>query len=376
MKRVEVSEEAFRKGRLVAPVIYQKHVKGDAEVGELVEVETEEGKFCALWDATGPVRLRILFWHECPGSVEEAIREVITKSFEVRRRNGAADWDAYRLVNSDGDSFPGLIVDVYKDLAVLQSSSLAVDKHLMKIASIVKEITGVEAVAEKSSQRVRAKVGLPLRERMLIGNKKETVVDEEGVKFKVSLEGQKTGLYLDQRENRVYSERFAAGSKFLDAFSYTGGFGLHALKAGAREVTFVDEDPWALKVLKENLRLNNFDERKVKIVRSDAWKFFERAIKRGTEFDVGSVDPPALMDDYRDGYARYVRAFSGAAETIRSLAVLSSCSRSMDRNTFLKAIHQAAAPNYRILELRGSAPDHSVRLGLEDYLKVAFVYLR
>jgi len=351
-------------------IIYRRWLKGSpAPVGALVTLsDGEEDLACGLLDKIG---VRVISFEPCPDSAEEAFREVIEKAFEAK----SLRYEAYRLINGDGDSFPGLIVDVYKDLAVLQSSSLAIDKHIMTIAKIVKDVTGAEAVAEKSSQRVRAKVGLPPREGLLIGNKKETVVDEEGVKFKVSIEGQKTGLYLDQRENRVYAERFSSGSKFLDAFSYTGGFGLHALKAGAREVTFVDEDPWALRVLRENLRLNNFDEGKVRVVREDAWKFFARSIKRGKSFEVGSVDPPALMDDYKDGYVRYVRAYSGAGSIIEVLAVLSSCSRSMDRETFVRAVHQALAPKYRILELRGSAPDHSTRMGLEDYLKTAFVYL-
>ncbi|NPA85708.1 MAG: class I SAM-dependent rRNA methyltransferase, partial [Crenarchaeota archaeon] len=136
-----------------------------------------------------------------------------------------------------------------------------------------------------------------------------------------------------------------------------------------------DEDPWALRVLRENLRLNGFEEGRVEVVRSDAWKYFSRAKKKGKQFDVGSVDPPALMDDYRDGYVRYVKAYSGAASITRTLLSLSSCSRSMDRDTFVAAIHDALAPNYRILEIRGSAPDHSIRKGLPDYLKNAFVYL-
>ncbi len=349
------------------PIIFKRWLSiKKLPIGEMVEVIADDVRACGLADRIG---VRIFLFDECPNDAKELFREVIEKAFTVKSK---LRWQAYRLINGDGDSFPGLIVDVYKDIAVLQSSSLAIDKHIMTIARIVKEVTGVDTVAEKSVQRVRAKVGLKPREGLLIGKKKETIVDEEGVKFKVSIEGQKTGLYLDQRENRVFMEKFAEGN-FLDAFSYTGGFGLHALKAGARKVTFVDEDPWALKVLKENLRLNGFEEERAEVVRSDAWKFMERALRKGISFNSGSVDPPALMDDYPNGFNLYVKAYSLAFEITEGILALSSCSRSMDRETFLRALSIALSPSYRILEIRGSAADHSIRFGLEDYLKTAFV---
>ncbi len=369
---IEVNGEAVLKSLRYAPVIYQKHVRGKGEIGRLYTIRIDNLEICAMWDETGPVRLRVFGRGPCPKSVEELFYKLISDAYRIREKAKVTEWQAYRLINGDGDSFPGLIVDVYKDIAVLQSSSLAIDKHIMTIARIVKEVTGVDTVAEKSVQRVRAKVGLKPREGLLIGKKKETIVDEEGVKFKVSIEGQKTGLYLDQRENRVFMEMFAEGN-FLDAFSYTGGFGLHALKAGARKVTFVDEDPWALKVLRENLRLNGIEEDKVEVVRSDAWKFMERALRKGISFSSGSVDPPALMDDYPNGFSLYVKAYSLAFKITEGVLALSSCSRSMDRETFLRALSIALSPSYRILEIRGSAADHSIRFGLEDYLKTAFV---
>ena len=349
------------------PIIFKRWLSiKKLPIGEMVEVIADDAVACGLTDKIG---VKILAFENCPNNIQDLFMEVIEKAFTVKFKLG---WQAYRLINGDGDSFPGLIVDVYKDIAVLQSSSLAIDRHIMTIAKIVKEVTGVDTVAEKSVQRVRAKVGLKPREGILIGKKKETVVDEEGVKFKVSLEGQKTGLYLDQRENRIFMEKFAEG-KFLDAFSYTGGFGLHALRAGARKVTFVDEDPWALKVLRDNLKLNGIDEEKVEVVRSDAWKFMERALRKGSSFGSGSVDPPALMDDRPNGFSLYIKAYSLAFKITEGVLALSSCSRSMDRETFLRALSIALSPSYRILEIRGSAADHSIRFGLEDYLKTAFV---
>jgi len=377
---IVVNEEAVKKALRYAPVIYQKHVKGRGEVGELYTLQTEHGEICVMWDESGPVRLRVFKRGPCPRTVDELFTDIIMKAYRVREKARVTKWQAYRLINGDGDSFPGLIVDVYKDIAVLQSSSLAIDKHIMKIARIVKEVTGVDTVAEKSVQRVRAKVGLRPREGLLIGSKKETIVDEEGVKFKVSLEGQKTGLYLDQRENRVFMEKFVEGN-FLDAFSYTGGFGLHALKAGAKKVTFVDEDPWALKVLRENLRLNGFEEERAEVVRSDIWPFLKMMLKKGKRWESASYDPPAfiptkevLKEKIKDYITLYTLAFKLSVDG--GIVALSSCSQPLDREKFLWTIGRAqeySEKDVRIVSVRGASRDHVIKPGTEymEYLKFA-----
>ncbi len=377
---IEVSEEALRKALTIAPVIYQKHVKGKAKVGELVELESDDTVVCAIWDETGPVRLRVLLLHECPSTPEEAISEALERSLKVRELNGSASWDAFRMVNGDGDYLSGLIVDVYKDVAVLQSSSLAIDRYVEFIAEKVMKLTGVESVYEKSVQRVRRKVGLPEREGLILGNKKETVVDEEGVKFIVRVDKQKTGLYLDQRENRVYFEQFTQDEKTLDAFSYTGGFGLHALKAGASKVTFVDEDPEALSILRENLRINGFDESKVKIVESDIWKYLKMEKER---YGLLSFDPPAFIPSkeyYEIGVKDYLKVYMNAFKLAEEGAVvsLSSCSQPLDRGAFLKVIAKAmryAKVDARVFALRGASRDHVMLPNARhlEYLKVAFL---
>ncbi|UXD21404.1 SAM-dependent methyltransferase [Ignicoccus pacificus DSM 13166] len=377
---IEVSEEALRKALTISPVIYQKHVKGRAEIGELVELEYEGRTICAMWDETGPVRLRVLLNHECPSTPEEALEEALERAYRVRRLNGAANWDAFRLVNGDGDMLSGLIIDIYKEIAVLQSSSLAIDKYIKFIAERVRNLLKLESVYEKSVQRVRRKVGLPEREGLILGTKKETVVDEEGVKFLVRVDKQKTGLYLDQRENRVFFERFAKGEKVLDAFSYTGGFGLHALHGGAKKVKFVDEDHEALSILKENLRLNSFSEEMVEIVESDIWRYLKEERSR---FGLLSFDPPAFIPSkeyydlgVRDYLKVYINAFKLAEEG--SVVVLSSCSQPLSRDDFLRLISKAsfyAKVDARTFALRGASRDHVMLPNARhlEYLKVAFL---
>ncbi len=361
----------LEKGNLI---VFKRWLEKKAiKIGEMVELVSEDYVIgCGLWDKIG---VRVLSFNPCPSTVEELIREKINTSRKIRERIGYVN--VYRLIHGDGDLFPGLIVDVYGPLGVIQSSSAAVDVHVETIAEIMKKELGVSNVAEKSVQRVRSKAKLTPRERMVIGNLKEVVVevDIEGVKYKVSVKGRKTGLYLDQRENRVFVQRISGGERFLDLFSYTGGFGLNALMGGAKSVTFVDKDKEALALLKENLKLNGIVERKVRIVNADAWEYLKRAVKRKWSFDVSSADPPALMDDRKDGLMLYKSAYALTREITKTTLVPSSCSRSMSRELFLRTLYDSLSEPYRILEVRGSAPDHPVRRGIEDYLKTAFVSL-
>ncbi len=374
-----ISEEALRKALTGPPIIFEKNVKGRGEVGELVEIEFEGSKLCGMWDDTGPVRLRLLLFHECPSSAREAFEELIETSYRVRELNGAANWDAYRLVNGDGDMLSGLIVDVYKDVAVVQSSSKAIDVHLKEIAEIVKKVTGVSSVYEKSVQRVRRKVGLEPREGFLIGNVKEVVVDEEGVKLYVNVTLQKTGLYLDQRENRVLFGQLAFG-KVLDLFSYTGGFGLHALANGATRVKFVDEDPEALRILRVNLRLNSVSEEKVEVVQSDVWSFLR---KDEEKFDSMSVDPPAFIPSkeyFEMGLRDYLKVYTESLKRLEvgGLGAFSSCSQPLTREKFLEAIGKASKyskSRVRIFKVSGASRDHviSPHVPYLEYLKTAFL---
>ena len=343
-------------------------------IGEMVEILDEEGDAiaCGLWDKIG---VRVLGFDECPGSVEDLIRMRFEDSKRVRERLGYIH--VYRLIHGDGDLFPGLVVDVYGPLAVVQSSSMAIDTIMPIIVRTLREVTGVDTVAEKSVQRVRSRSNLPFVEKIHVGNRKEVVVevDGEGVKYLVSLKSRKTGLYLDQRENRIFTKRFSKDVRFLDLFSYTGGFGLNALHGGAKKVVFVDKDKDALSILKINLRLNGFDESKSEIFHEDAFRFLKRALKRRIEFDVTSVDPPAFMDDYKEGLKMYKEAYTSSSLITQSISILSSCSRKMNQRVFLSTIFESVREPYRLLETRGSAPDHPIRRGLEDYLKTAFVFL-
>ena len=236
-------------------MVYRKWVRPLAsglEAGSLVAVEDEEGELlgCAFYDTKGPVALRLVeLWGCSFTSPGEAVEDRLERALAARRRAGlAGPGRGYRLVHSDGDWLPGLIVDVYDTLAVYQSSSIVWDVHGDLLAEALRDTVGVEAVYEKSTQRNRREIGLEPREGSRLGEPGPVIVEEGAARFLVDpRRGQKTGLFLDQRENRLLFGRLAAeAERVLDLFAYTGGFGIQALVNGAGEAVFVEEDERSL----------------------------------------------------------------------------------------------------------------------------------
>lgn len=372
-----------------AKIVYSKWVKGGKGLrpGNLVELVGESDSFCGLWDGVGPVAARILYRGPCiHATAEEALEYSLEEALEYRRRVGIlGSYDSFRLINSDGDGISGLIVDVYNDIAVIQSSSAAIDSLLGVVAGFLAR-QGYNNIYEKSTQRSRLEVGLESRRRWLRGGKESTVIEEGGARFYVDVvRGQKTGFFLDQRPNRLELEKYIQpGDHVLDLFSYTGGFGIHAYIAGAKRIVFVEEDPAAASILSINLRLNNVSE--YTILNNDVWKVIRGLEKQ--RFHVVIVDPPAFIqrgdkESVAKGRASYERIYRHAIRASREEAVLflSSCSYFLDRDSFLDIINASldseSADNYRILGLRGPGPDHPFTRHTQylDYLKAAFIYV-
>ncbi|NOZ30523.1 MAG: class I SAM-dependent rRNA methyltransferase [Crenarchaeota archaeon] len=387
--KVKVNGVGLEKVRRGTGIVYRKWLKPPYPLppAALVELVTprDEPVACGLWEPEGPVAVRILGHGECRWSDSiEAVEEKLERAFRARKRIGLVDTGSYRLVNSDGDLLSGLIIDVYGgEIAVVQSSSYSFDALMEDIARLLVKLTGVDTVYEKSTQRSRRDIGLQPRSGWIIGNKKRVVIKEEGVKFIVDvLRGQKTGFYLDQRLNRLEFAKYAVeGDRVLDVFSYTGGFGIHAAYNGAREVVFLEEDRYAVEILRENLKLNNI--RNYRIINSSIWE--AEGLPR-KHYTLVAVDPPAFIqrgdeESVRRGMRAYMRSYKWSIEKASDDAIiyLSSCSYFLTRELFLKVITTVLAErgDYKILgSLRGAAPDHVYR-GEEylDYLKGAFIHL-
>ena len=387
--------QALRNGSLM---VYRKWVRPaqHLDAAALVIVEdagTGDVLGCGFYDTHGPVALRVIELGDCSfSSAWEAIVDRLERAYRLRRALGyAAPGRAYRLVHSDGDLLPGLIVDVYDGLVVYQSSSIVWDTLRDTLVNALAEVLGEDVtVYEKSVQRTRLDIGLRpvegLRRQGRYGLK--VVVEEGSVKLVVDPRiGQKTGLFLDQRLNRIETERLVAGlldgdAAVLDLFSYTGGFGLHALAAGARSVVFVEEDAKAVTLLRENLRVNRLEGANVRVVNDDVWKALRTLPNRSFDFVV--VDPPAFIPDEKAksrGMQAYYHIYRHAARLAKPLAVLflSSCSAFLSRDEFRMLVTRALrGMNYRVVgDVRGLPADHPSRLSDPhlSYLKSVFIVL-
>jgi 23S rRNA (cytosine1962-C5)-methyltransferase len=299
----------------------------------------------------------------------EFFRDRFLRALNFRKRLKLEN--SYRLCHSEADMLPGLIVDVYSNIAVVSSTSIGMDRVLNMIGDLLMEILEIDAVYVRNDGRTRKELNLPVWRGKLVGNGPQTTVIEEGnAKFRVDvLRGQKTGFFLDQRENRVLiSQIIPEGAKVLDLFSYTGGFGIQAALGGAEHVIMVDESEYACEEAKSNAVMNGVLE-KVSIVQSSVRDWTETAKKREKRFDIVIVDPPALIpsrDMINTGMKTYFAVNAAAIQLVErdGLLFTFSCSHFMSITRFRKLIMEAAQKAGRRIQflggVRGQARDHPI----------------
>ena len=377
--RRQADDIIFKKGVLT---LYTKWIMDDggADPGDEVIIETYDRKSIGIgiYDGIEPIGVRILSIQKIK-PIDEVIKENILRAYNFRRRFG---WNSFRLINSDSDYMPGLIIDIYNDTAVIQSGSIGFDHYLDYIANILTSMNIAEKVYVKNTQRSRREAGLKIWSEWIRGKGDfiETIKEGEAI-FKIDIEkGQKTGFFLDQRLNRLEIGLYSSDKEVLDLFSYSGGFGIHSLLSGAKKVVFVEEDKYAVELLYENLKLNNIPEENVRIYNGRVEKFFE---ENKEKYDVIISDPPAFIQsrsNIRKGTEKYIEILKNVLSISKKGTILffSSCSYFLKRNKFLDMIENT----FRKLNLtplymggiRGASPDHPHRLDNElDYLKAAYL---
>ncbi|WP_243093774.1 class I SAM-dependent rRNA methyltransferase [Thermus thalpophilus] len=284
----------------------------------------------------------------------------------------------FRLAHAEGDFLPGLVVDYYAGHVVVQATAHAWEGLLPQVAERLKPLA--KSVLAKNDAKSRELEGLPLYVRPLLGPVPERVaVREGGVRYLVDLlEGQKTGAYLDQRENRILMERFR-GERALDVFSYAGGFGLH-LALGFQEVISVDSSKDALQRAEENARLNGLN---LKTVEANAFDYLRSLERAGERFDLIVLDPPAFAKGKKDverAYRAYKEVNLRAIKLLKEGGILAtaSCSHHLTEPLFYEMLREAAQDAHRslrVLEKRGQGFDHPVLLNHPEthYLKFALL---
>ena len=368
-------------------------VVGNPAEGDLVGVFSSSGEFLAEGHfQIGSIAVRILSF-SADASKASFFEDRIRSAYALRAAAGlagSAETTCYRLVHGEGDFLPGLIIDWYDGVAVVQAHSVGMFRAKKRIAEALKAVYGdsLKAVYDKSSGTAPFKAGLELVDGYLYKAEgftgDETVVLEGGNKFIVNwCEGQKTGFFLDQRENRAAVGRLAAGRNVLNLFCYTGGFSIYALAVGALHVDSVDSSSRAMDLVDRNVALNGFDLSRHTSVCADAIDFL-KASPDG-KYDLLIVDPPAFAK-HRGALSNALRAYRrlNAAAIAKaapgSFIFTFSCSQVVDKEAFALAVFSAAAETgrrVRILDRLCQPSDHAVNIYHPEgeYLKGLLLYV-
>ncbi len=361
--------------------IYRSDVlKTDAQAqpGDIVRVVAANGMFLgqAFYNPASQMTLRLLTRGETPVD-ETLIRQRITQAVSYRR--AFADMESCRLIYSESDGLPGLVADAFGHVIVIQLMCKGMDRFRDVIVDQLCRELGPEAVYERSDAPVRRLEGLEERAGLLFGRLPEDIVmRENGVRFHVDVaHGQKTGYFLDQKENRAAIAPFVKDARVVDCFTHTGAFALHAAHYGAASVTAVDISAEALHTAKENAALNGFEN--IRFIEANAFDWLKAETLTEERFDVVILDPPAFtktraaLDAARRGYKEInLRGMKLVREG--GYLVTCSCSQHMHRDEFLRVITEAARDAHvRLMqvEMRSQGRDHPIlpTMPETEYLK-------
>lgn len=310
----------------------------------------------------------------CTLNMEKMIGTRIHTARELRKNLGlpSTSTNAYRLVNSEGDRLSGLIIDVFGDLAVVASSAAWVEKYKAEIEDCVRGIDEINHVKWRPSVDILKEEGIDVSELKDTNPSicpERTKVTENEIFYAISLEGQKTGFYADQRENRHFISTISEGQKVLDLCCYSGGFSLNAIRGGAINVTGIDSSLPALELAKENVILNSMDPERISFLKADATAFMKDALSRNESWDIVILDPPKLAPR-----KKVLQTASGMYRTLNSLAMqltrkggllmTCSCSGAMTQSGMFLQILQGAASMAKkkitVLRQAGAACDHPI----------------
>lgn len=357
---------------------------GEPADGDVVDVATHEGQFIArgLWNSASRLRVRLYAFDAGRPLDDDLWRERIDAAAALRTQLQLADRrGACRLVNSEGDDLSGLIVDRYGDFLAVQVTSLAMSLRLETICDALEAIVAPRGILLRGAERGLAKLeGLHQPDRLLRGMAPDgpVFIEEHGLRFGIDLtEGQKTGYYLDQRENRQAAAGYARGRRVLDMFCYSGGFAVAAASGGARSVLAIDSSPKAAALARANAELNAATT--VSVESTDAFEKLDALTAAGDRFGMVVLDPPkfarsrATVDDAIRAYHRINRLAVGLLEP-GGILVTCSCSGAVSREDFLvmlAGVSQRSRRLLQMLECRGAAADHPVSMSCLDgeYLK-------
>ena len=365
-----------------------KKIKGEVAEGDLVRVVDNKDEFLALGHyQIGSIAIRaISFVDVLPEA--DFWEKKLSDAYEMRKILGVAEVEnnnTYRLLHAEGDGMPGLIIDVYNGTAVMQMHSIGMWNARFEIAEALKNVMGDElkAIYDKSESTLPFKADIEPHDGYIWGESESFVATECGLKFKVDwIKGQKTGFFIDQRDNRNLLESYSKGKKVLNMFCYTGGFSFYAMRGGAELVHSVDSSAKAIDLTNQNVELNFPGDTRHEAFATDAFKFLD---DMETDYDVIVLDPPAFAKHknvLNNAMQGYKRLNSKAFQKVKKGGIVFtfSCSQVVTRDLFRKAVFSAAAQSGRtvkILHQLTQPTDHPVNIYHPEgeYLKGLVLYV-
>lgn len=370
------------------PWIFSKAIqKADEslQMGQTVEVVNQVGEFLCygLYSPNSQIRVRALSFDENVKITDALIASRVKDAISLRKNVFARGNDGVRLISSEGDLLPGLIADKYNEYIVISISSCGMERYKNIICQTLKEIFPECSIYERSDTKSRAKEGLPVRKGVVIGTEPDDTiyVREEGqVYIPVDIKnGHKTGAYLDQRLSRIKAGSLSKGASVLNCFSYTGGFGLWALKGGAKRIENVDVSEHALNAAKTGVAFNHLDPGRCKFLKKDVFAYLREQVENGAKYDLVILDPPK----FAESAANLKKACRGYQDINRlGLKLVAkgghlltfSCSGLVDPALFQKIVADAAIDagvDGRVLGTLRQDEDHVVSLPCPEtfYLK-------
>ena len=373
-------------------------IDDDVEEGDTVRVLSHDKQFLAVGHyQIGSIAVRVLSFEDI--TIDgDFWRERLQKAYEVRKAIGVIRKPSassvridknvnttYRLVHGEGDNLPGLIIDIYDDTAVMQAHSVGMHVCRQEIAEALVDVMGqsLHAIYYKSETTLPFKANLGQENGFIYGSTENNIAIENGLKFHIDwLKGQKTGFFVDQRDNRALLEHYSKGRSVLNMFCYTGGFSVYALRGGARLVHSVDSSAKAIELTRANVELNFPGDKRHEAYAEDAFKYLD---EHDDTYDLIILDPPAFAKHrkaLRNGLRGYTRLNVKGLQKIRHGGILFtfSCSQVVTKENFREAVFTAAAQTgrrVRILHQLHQPADHPINIYHPEgeYLKGLVLYV-
>ena len=364
------------------------HTEGELQEGDVVTVLTIDGEFVAVghWQI-GSISVRVLSFLDEPIDIhfwEERLRVALSVRVRIRVAD-CQDNNTFRLVHGEGDNLPGLVIDMYGPVAVMQAHSVGMHVCRQDIAAALLSVMGdrLKAIYYKSETTLPFKASLGQENGFLFGESKEDVALENGLKFHIDWQkGQKTGFFVDQRDNRSLVEQYSKDRSVLNMFCYTGGFSVYSMRGGAKVVHSVDSSAKAVELVNANMEMNFPGDTRHAAFVEDAFKYLEQMERT---YDLIILDPPAFAkhkDALKNALRGYTKLNAKAFEKILPGGILFtfSCSQAVNKDQFRTAVFTAAAISHRrvrILHQLHQPADHPINIYHPEgeYLKGLVLYV-